>query len=184
MVIFKTIMSNYPVWTSHEMMVISIVLLSTFIFAMVLLCTHKIIFLQAVTGLLLSVYMILVLGTTLFTRTPGERQYQLELFWSWKKIMYPIGRQGAVSSPGLLVENFLNILLLFPVGVLLPLILRKNMRWWQGLLVGIFISGFIEVNQLIFCRGLFELDDIIHNAIGCMTGCVMVCRWKKKVKYR
>lgn len=30
----------------------------------------------------------------------------------------------------------------------------------------------IEVSQFIFRRGLLELDDIIHNSLGCMIGCM------------
>ena len=41
-----------------------------------------------------------------------------------------------------------------------------------ALAVGLLLSGTIEVSQYIFRRGLFELDDIIHNSLGCMIGCM------------
>lgn len=31
----------------------------------------------------------------------------------------------------------------------------------------------IEISQLWLCRGLFEFDDIIHNSLGCMLGCLL-----------
>lgn len=71
--------------------------------------------------------------------------------------------------------------LLLPVGTLLPIGLRKQLNWWQGLLVGILLSGIIELLQLILCRGLFEFDDIFHNSIGCMIGCILIRRWLKKI---
>ena len=43
----------------------------------------------------------------------------------------------------------------------------------KGLLIGLTISGMIETCQLVFCRGLFEWDDIIHNGFGCMVGCIL-----------
>ena len=43
----------------------------------------------------------------------------------------------------------------------------------MGLLVGITVSSAIEISQLWFCRGLFEFDDIIHNSLGCMLGCLL-----------
>ena len=34
--------------------------------------------------------------------------------------------------------------------------------------IGILISAVIEVSQLVFMRGLFEWDDMIHNRIDCI----------------
>ena len=70
-------------------------------------------------------------------------------------------------------ENLLNILLLFPAGILLPGVTGRKLKWWMGLLVGITVSSAIEISQLWLCRGLFEFDDIIHNGIGCMMGAVL-----------
>lgn len=74
---------------------------------------------------------------------------------------------------GLLQENLLNILLLFPAGILLPGLTGRKLKWWMGLLVGIAVSSAIEISQLLLCRGLFEFDDIIHNSLGCMLGCLL-----------
>ncbi|WP_420314887.1 VanZ family protein [Blautia wexlerae] len=114
-------------------------------------------------------------GSTVFTRTPGIRQYQPEVFWSWKEILGigTCGRLGSTTGDGLLQENLLNILLLFPAGILLPGLTGRKLKWWMGLLVGIAVSSAIEISQLLLCRGLFEFDDIIHNSLGCMLGCLL-----------
>ena len=49
----------------------------------------------------------------------------------------------------------------------------RKLKWWIGLLVGIAVSSAIEISQLLLCRGLFEFDDIIHNSLGCMLGCLL-----------
>ena len=52
-------------------------------------------------------------------------------------------------------------------------------------LAGICVSACIEISQLIFLRGLFEWDDMIHNAFGCMVGCIlcnMVVRRDNKIR--
>ena len=67
----------------------------------------------------------------------------------------------------------MNILLLFPAGILLPGLTGRKLKWWMGLLVGIAVSSAIEISQLLLCRGLFEFDDIIHNSLGCMLGCLL-----------
>ncbi|MFR8903988.1 MAG: VanZ family protein [Blautia wexlerae] len=110
-----------------------------------------------------------------FTRTPGIRQYQPEVFWSWKEILGigTCGRLGSTTGDGLLQENLLNILLLFPAGILLPGLTGRKLKWWMGLLVGIAVSSAIEISQLLLCRGLFEFDDIIHNSLGCMLGSLL-----------
>lgn len=125
-------------------------------------------------------WLLLVLGSTVFTRRVGERKYQLELFWSWKEIFDHRGRIWAAEGNGLILENILNIFLLMPVGILLPVVLNARVHWWQGLLAGAFISAIIESLQLVLCRGLFEFDDIIHNGIGCMAACVVMHRMQKR----
>ena len=67
----------------------------------------------------------------------------------------------------------MNILLLFPAGILLPGLTGRKLKWWMGLLVGIAVSSAIEISQLLLCIGLFEFDDIIHNSLGCMLGCLL-----------
>ena len=114
---------------------------------------------------MLLIYLILVFGTTVLTRKPGRRRFQLELFWSWKEILKPEGRTGSVTRGGLLLENLLNIALLFPAGILLAMVWGRRLRWYQGLIFGLAVSMVIEVFQLVLCRGLFEFDDIIHNGL-------------------
>ena len=76
----------------------------------------------------------------------------------------------------MLLEILLNLVLLLPVGVLLPIMLRRPVSWRQGLCVGVVLSLAIELGQLVTRRGLFELDDIIHNSVGCMMGCVIIAK--------
>ena len=45
-----------------------------------------------------------------------------------------------------------------------------KIKWRTAFFIGILISAVIEVSQLVFMRGLFEWDDMIHNGVGCMFG--------------
>ena len=69
-----------------------------------------------------------------------------------------------------LLENILNIVMLLPIGIFLPLAYGKKIDWKIGLLIGCCISFSIELLQLVLCRGLFEFDDIIHNSLGFLIG--------------
>lgn len=138
------------------------------------LINHKRVdWIQAIACLTLFIYLYFIFECAVLARVPRERQYQLELFWSWKEIVKPIGRIGATNTRDeLILLNILNIFILLPSGMLIPIMRNKKMKAWQGLVIGIGISFVIEISQFAFSRGLFEIDDIIHNGIGCMMGVI------------
>lgn len=170
--IYQIIITHNHSWTVREIAAFTVAFLISVYWAVRLLKQKKIATVQAIADLSLLTFLAIVFASTVFTRTPGTRQYQLELFWSWKEILGigKCGRLGSTTDGGLLQENLLNILLLLPAGILLPGVFNREMKWWQGLLFGVMISSTIELCQLVLCRGLFEFDDIIHNSLGCMLG--------------
>lgn len=119
---------------------------------------------QAVALVLLSVYIFLVFCSTVFARPNiGGHAYQLVPFWSYREIV-------THGSRDLLVENLLNIVMLMPVGFLLP-VLSQKIKVKHTFLVALAISYAIEFSQLLFGGGLFELvDDPFHNIVGAMIG--------------
>lgn len=180
--IYQIMIKHNRPWSIREIIAFIIVFIVLSLILSVLVLIKKIRVSQAIASLLFLTFLAIVFASTVFTRQPGERMYQLEVFWSWKEI-FKIGECGRLGSAGteggLLQENLLNMILLLPAGMLLPFVFDRKIRWWQGLLVGVLISSGIESLQLILCRGLFEFDDIIHNAFGCMVGAILVSRWMK-----
>ncbi len=156
------IRAQNPKWSKGNLFGIGIVMLMALLGAVWLLRKEKIRISQAVTGMLALGYVLWVFGSTVLTRESSVRRCELEFLWSWRVIL-----QG---NREILWESLLNVGLLFPVGLLLPAIFKSKCSWYCGLCVGILISGVIEVSQLVLCRGLFELDDILHNTIGCILG--------------
>ena len=65
-------------------------------------------------------------------------------------------------------QTLWNVIAFIPVGVCVGALFRL-----KGILLGIGISVFVEMIQLITMRGLFEFDDIIHNGIGTVIGVVI-----------
>lgn len=67
-----------------------------------------------------------------------------------------------------LLENILNVLLFLPVGLFPPILWKTKGRQvtWMAL-VG---SLLIELNQLIWRLGYFEVDDLLHNTLGAVLG--------------
>ena len=103
---------------------------------------------------LLAGYLFLILAVTVLERTPGPKMtYELIPFWSY-------------GVKALRMEILLNVILFIPVGLLAP-------RWKTvGLAAG--YSKLIELAQLVSFRGLFEFDDVIHNAFGTAIGVLLV----------
>ena len=132
---------NNP-WSSREIFCFSCIMVIAVIMMIYLICKEKMNKLQAAAILAELVFLGIVFGSTVFTRTGSVRQYELIPFWSWSAIL-------RYHDMELLKENLLNCILLLPAGALLPLIMM---------------------------RGLFEWDDMIHNGLGCMIGCVIVNR--------
>ena len=68
-----------------------------------------------------------------------------------------------------------NILLLFPFGLLLPLLFQSMRKWYMVFIVGFFTTVLIETLQLglrIMGMGArsFDVDDIILNTLGVILG--------------
>lgn len=115
-----------------------------------------------VLGALLVEYYFLVLCSTVICRAShGERHIELIPFWNYLDIW------NRVDYPGDLIEVLLNMALFVPIGLLLGGIGFKTTKI---LLLGICLSGIIEVSQFAFFKGLCETDDVMHNTFGCAIG--------------
>ncbi|EOP02035.1 hypothetical protein ICS_05669 [Bacillus cereus BAG2O-3] len=67
-----------------------------------------------------------------------------------------------------------NIGMLLPLGILLPLFSEVFLKAKWMLISSITTSLFIETLQFITLRGSAELDDLLHNTIGMMLGyCIL-----------
>ena len=66
-------------------------------------------------------------------------------------------------------DLILNIVCFIPVGLLVGLLLEKH-RLAKALLVGLLVSLTIEFSQLIWHRGVFDVNDLFNNALGAMIG--------------
>lgn len=123
-------------------------------------------------AVLLVEYVLLIYGSTVFFRTASKTvAYNLMPFWSYQA--YLDGRE-----PNALIENFMNVVVFVPVGVMLGCmmngtLLKSRKGWKIALLVGIGLSIGIEVLQFVFKKGFSEIDDVIHNTIGCLLGYVI-----------
>jgi glycopeptide antibiotics resistance protein len=62
-----------------------------------------------------------------------------------------------------------NIVLLAPIGFLVPLVYRQ-MTWRTSLALAAAIGLSIEGMEVLLRLGIFDIDDVILNALGVMLG--------------
>lgn len=112
----------------------------------------------AVARLFLMVYVALLFCATLvFRGTKAAPDFRTHPFWHYVEEILPL-------------DAVVNVLVFIPVGLALCPSFRK-MRWWQAPIFGFALSVVIELMQLLFRRGCSDVDDVIHNTLGCLIGC-------------
>jgi glycopeptide antibiotics resistance protein len=74
-----------------------------------------------------------------------------------------------------------NIFLLIPVGFLLPFVFSK-MNWKKSIIPAICFGFLIEGMQVLLKVGIFDIDDVILNALGVMAGYWCFHVYKTKLK--
>lgn len=127
---------------------------------------------------ILLIYIIVVLGATLGIRSAGyEGSTSLQLFISYKEAWNSFSK---VEWRNII----LNILMFVPLGVLLPIMFKKCQKFWITYLIGFLATIILEVIQLITKRGIFEIDDIFNNTLGCLIGYGIVMILISMFKYK
>lgn len=78
-----------------------------------------------------------------------------------------------------------NVICFMPFGFILPLISRRGGKWYNTFLLSFLLSFGIEVLQLVFKVGSFDVDDMFLNTLGGITGYISVVlfRWIRRKWY-
>jgi glycopeptide antibiotics resistance protein len=80
-----------------------------------------------------------------------------------------------------MVNFFGNIIPFMPIGLLAPLVVR-SISWQKVLVLGVATGLSIEVMELVFRVGIFDVDDVILNAFGVMLGYGVFAMFKRRVQ--
>jgi len=114
---------------------------------------------RRVSWSLLIVYVLLVLCFTVFFREGKDvAQISMKPLWNYESLNYK-----------LIAESILNVFLFMPLGFLAGVAV-KNRRMLKVLGIGLLISLSIEIMQYVFRRGVCNIDDLMHNVLGCFIG--------------
>ena len=79
---------------------------------------------------------------------------------------YLLGEKGLIIA---CINLAGNIILLVPIGFLVPFI-YQHMTWKKSLAPGVAAGFTIEGMQAVLRVGIFDIDDVMLNALGVMVG--------------
>lgn len=148
-----------------------------------------------ISTLLLAAYSLLLIKVMVFKDLPVIRIGSLMFKFGgthegpanlvpFKTILpYLSGGQGLIIG-GLNIVG--NIVLLVPIGFLVPLIFR-NISWKRMLAIAFAAGLLIEGMQVVLHVGIFDIDDVILNGLGVMVGYwtfLMLMNWVRSGKYK
>ncbi|CRH87306.1 Predicted integral membrane protein [Chlamydia trachomatis] len=108
----------------------------------------------------------------------------------WNANLIPVIESWKMLTQGILsiaLYNLVgNVLLFMPFGAILPAAFSNMRSWWRVGVSTALTSLSIETLQLLFAVRLFDIDDIILNAIGGMFGYLLwrCARQKTSVVHR
>lgn len=126
------------------------------------------------TSWLLFVAYILLLSYFLFfsekygrVGSTADYRYNLHLFQEIRRFIIYRNELGMESF---VVNIFGNILAFAPFGFWLPFISRKNRKILNIAVLSFEFSLCIEIIQLLFKVGIFDVDDIFMNTVGGVLG--------------
>ena len=115
------------------------------------------------------IYLAMVIYSTVLNRNTDAASFGVRLipFRSYQLI--------ANGNKDKIREVIMNIAFFIPIGFLYCLIDTKkiNYKKWPIIAFSAALSFLIEIAQFIFKLGWVEVDDIIHNTLGCCVGILL-----------
>lgn len=135
--------------------------------------------------LLFYLYIILLSYFLFFSEHYGRDyaahgyRYNLELFKEIKRFIHYRRQLGFESFAVNIVGN---ILAFAPYGFFLPLLNKKHRKLIYVILLSLLFSLAVEVVQLYLKVGIFDVDDILLNSIGGITGYLFYRLWDRIYK--
>ncbi len=142
---------------------------------------------QRLVQILFVEYMIVLIYLVFFAesmgrvdRETGAYAYNLELFREIKRF-YIYREQLGIKAVILNLAG--NVLAFVPFGCMLPVVIRKRTCLFDTILLSFSLSFCIEIIQLAFKVGSFDVDDLLLNTIGGILG-YMIYRTVQTVRIR
>lgn len=116
------------------------------------------------------IFLVLIFSVTLLFREENPTSSNISL------IPFRSYYLAAHGMKEMLRESILNILFFYPFGYLFGSlnIEKVKSKRWLIIPISCVLSFIIELSQYIFKLGYAEVDDVIHNTLGCAIG-LLIC---------
>lgn len=114
----------------------------------------------------------------------GEYNYNI---YPFREIIRYIRYRKLLGTWAVLTNLLGNVIGFIPFGALVPLMVRGARSAWRMTLLSFEISALVEVSQLIFRVGCFDVDDMILNTLGGLLGYLVfrvMSRWYLALEVR
>lgn len=115
---------------------------------------------EALAFLLLGYVVLIIYVTVLSRQTNDHIKY---CFWPFATYL-----EITKGDRFLLPQVIMNVVMFIPVGFLIKAVFKSRDLMIIG--GGALLSILIELLQLVLLKGSSELDDVIHNTLGCILG--------------
>ena len=135
-------------------------------------------------GFFFVVYLITLAYFLFFSERYGRvgdhyYRYNLVPFQEIKRFIYYWELLGIEA----VIVNILgNVVAFMPFGFFLPIVSKSNQNFWCVALYSFEFSLGIELIQLSFRVGTFDVDDLIMNTFGSILGYFCFCLQRKRLK--
>ena len=144
--------------------------------------------------ILFFIYLVLLIFLLFFSERYGrggtqEYRYNVVLFAEIKRFFK---YRSLISTESFLLNMFGNVIGFMPFGFFLPMLMRKH-SFFRILCLSFELTLAVEVTQLLFKVGIFDVDDLLLNTIGgvlgyicyrILRGLLHVCYKRKRVKIK
>lgn len=106
----------------------------------------------------------------------GIRRYNL---YPFKTIIHYFMNSERYSSHILFINLAANIVTFIPLGFFIALLFKRVRNINIVVVFSIMITTIIETMQIILNVGVFDIDDIILNTLGCIIGFIFykIIKW-------
>ena len=118
---------------------------------------------RAILIVVFTGYLAIVFLATNFRASHMNREVNLHLFRAWREALNNFSQHRWLNV-------LLNIAMFCPFGFLLPILDGRFRKWHLIIPTGFGFSLVIELLQLIFARGIFDVDDLFCNTLGAVVG--------------
>jgi glycopeptide antibiotics resistance protein len=124
-------------------------------------------------GILFVVYLLLLFYFLFFSekmgRSAGGEQYRYNLIL-FREIRRFCKYRNIVGNQVFFINIFGNIMAFVPFGLLMPRLFKRTNNVILITVMTLELSLAVEVVQLIFKLGSFDVDDLLLNTVGGLIG--------------